>query len=198
MKYWDRDIRLVDKYEVIIRIWKWLQQCSYNDIINLPKFETGVDLRTCNLSEEELLFCGMCAGIASTQPRFKVSMFAGEQNGRKNRFKNIADNLHKIKHWQIECDDYINLKNEEATWFIDPPYQFGGHAYIENKIDYEYLGNWCKERMGQTIVCENTKADWLPFTPMTTMRGANQQFTTEALWSNIQTNYSNVQTTINF
>ena len=87
LKYWENDVLLVDKYEVVIKIWKWLQQCSKQDILNLPKFETGIDLRQCNLSEEELLFLGMCAGIASTQPRFKISPYAGEQNGRKNRFK---------------------------------------------------------------------------------------------------------------
>lgn len=95
LKYWQNDVLLVDKYEVVIRIWKWLQQCSKQDILGLPKFETGVDLRECNLSEEELLFLGMCAGIASTQPRYKISPYAGEQNGRKNRFKRIAEKLHQ-------------------------------------------------------------------------------------------------------
>ena len=196
LKYWDNDILLVDKYEVVIRIWKWLQQCSENDILSLPKFETGIDLRNCNLSEEELLFLGMCAGIASTQPRFKISPYAGEQNGRKNRFKRIAENIHKIKHWKIELGNYEDLPNENATWFIDPPYQFGGHAYVENKIDYDSLSKWVKTRQGQIIVCENTKADWLPFKPMRTIQGAGQTFTTEAIWSNYVTNYDNVQTSL--
>lgn len=189
LKYYDREITLIDKYEVVIKIWKWLQQCSKQDILSLPKFETGIDLRQCNLSEEELLFLGMCAGIASTQPRFKISPFAGEQNGRKNRFKRIADNLYKIKHWTISLGSYEEIPNIEATWFIDPPYQFGGHAYVENKIDFEYLRIWVKERIGQTIVCENTKANWLPFKPVTKIQGAGQTFTTEAIWSNIETNY---------
>ena len=59
----------------------------------------------------------------------------------------------------------VDLENEEATWFIDPPYQFGGHEYkCSNKqIDFAKLAEWCEDRNGQAIVCENTKATWLPF-----------------------------------
>lgn len=28
LRYFDRDVLLVDKYEVVVRIWKWLQHCS--------------------------------------------------------------------------------------------------------------------------------------------------------------------------
>jgi len=47
--------------------------------------------------------------------------------------------------------------------------------------------------MGQIIVCENTKADWLPFLPMKKIQGAAQSFTTEAIWSNHKTNYDDIQ-----
>src|SRR5690606_2290087 len=89
---------------------------------------------------------------------------------------------------------YEDLQNEEATWFIDPPYQFGGEHYIEStkNIDFVKLAEWCKERNGQVIVCENTKATWLPFKPMKEMQGS-QHKTTEAIWSNIPTNFDNVQ-----
>lgn len=198
LKYYDRDILLVDKYEVVIKIWKWLQKCSPDDILKLPRFETGIDLRKCNLSEEEMLFLGMCAGIASTSPRYKISPFAGEQNGRKHRFKRIADSLHKIKHWEIRQGCYTEIGNESATWFIDPPYQFGGYKYIENKIDFEKLSKWVQSRNGQSIVCENTKANWLPFKPVIKQRGAGQTFTTEAIWSNEKTNYDNEQMLLKF
>jgi len=86
------------------------------------------------------------------------------------------------------------LENVEATWFIDPPYEFGGHEYkCSNKnIDFDKLAEWCKERNGQAIVCENTKATWLPFKPMKEMQGTMFK-TTEAIWSNIPTNFDNVQ-----
>ncbi len=200
LKYFDRDILLIDKYGAVIKCWKWLQSCSKNDILNLPdlyKLGKGFDLKTLNLSEGELLFLGFNAAVSSTTPRFKISIFAAEQGGMQTYFKRVADNIWKIKHWDIQLGNYENIPNEEATWFIDPPYQFGGHAYVENKINYTELKEWCKGRNGQTIVCENTKADWLPFKPMTELEGSMFR-TTEAIWSNHITNYDDIQSTINF
>ncbi len=184
LKYFDRDILLVDKYEVIIDIWKYLQKCSPSDILGLPRFKKGDKISEFNLSEEEKLFCGMMAGVASTSPRNTVSMFSADQNGSKNKMQRIADSLYKIKHWEFECKDYNDINNEQATWFIDPPYQFGGYAYKYNKIDFKLLSIYCQERKGQVIVCENTKADWMPFRSLSKMRGANMKFTTEAIWTN--------------
>lgn len=144
--HFEKDVTLVDKYDVVVKIWKWLQKCSPKDILSLPKLSKGEDLRSCNLSDDELLFLGMCAGIASTQPRNKISSYAAEQNGRKNKFKIVADQLYKIKHWNIIHGDYIDIENKVATYFIDPPYQFGGHAYVENKINYTELASWCRSR----------------------------------------------------
>jgi hypothetical protein len=200
LKYFDRDVLLVDKYEILIKTWKWLQQCSKNDILKLPdiyKLGKGFDLKTLNLTEGELYFLGFNAGIASTSPRFKISPFAGEQNGMETYFKRVANNIYKIKHWEIKLGCYTEIENIEATWFIDPPYKNGGHAYVENKINFEELGKWCKERTGQIIVCENTKADWLPFKPMKELEGSMFR-TTEAIWSNYETNYDAVQQSLCF
>ena len=70
----------------------------------------------------------------------------------------------------------------EATWFIDPPYQYGGNHYVVNDVDYHELAAWCKQRKGQVIVCENTKATWLDFTPLTRITGQRVK-TTEAVWT---------------
>jgi hypothetical protein len=59
------------------------------------------------------------------------------------------------------------------------------------------LAEWCKERNGQAIVCENTKATWLPFKPMKEMQGTMFK-TTEAIWSNHKTNYDAIQQTLQF
>lgn len=103
--------------------------------------------------------------------------------------------MHKIKHWEIKLGSYDELENIEATWFIDPPYQFGGEHYRHGTKDLNLkkLAQWCKERNGQVIVCENTKADWLPFMPVKKIRGAANLFTTEAIWTNYHTAYNNTQ-----
>lgn len=187
LRYWEKEVLLVDKYEVIIKVWKYLQACSPKDILGLPKLTTGMELDKMGLCEEERLFLGLLAGIASTMPRNKVSAFCGEQNGRKNKMKNIANQLHKIRHWKFLHGSYEEIPNQRATWFVDPPYEFGGHAYVESNINFIALSGWARERQGQVIVCENSKGTWMDFKSMALMRGANLKYTTEAIWSNLPT-----------
>lgn len=185
LRYFDREVLLVDKYEVIVKIWKWLQKCSPSDILGLPKMKKADNIRAYNLSEDEELFLGMLCGASATSPRFKVSPFTAEKNGYKNLYINIANKLHRIKHWDIQLCDYLQIDNQEATWFIDPPYQHGGHAYVHSNkdIDFKELAKWSTSRYGQVIVCENTKADWMPFYPLIKNRGSSNT-TTEAIWTN--------------
>ncbi len=180
---------LVDKYEIIVRIWKWLQEASERDIMSLPEPKLG---ETINRDDfdciEQAWLMGFLVQQGVNAPRLTVTKYA--ENGIRTQKKNIATQLFKIKHWEIRFDDYRNIKNEEATWFIDPPYQFGGEWYVKNnkKINYESLAAWCKEREGQIIVCENSKASWLPFRQMAELTGSIYT-TTEVIWSNQQTNY---------
>jgi site-specific DNA-adenine methylase len=197
LKYWENDVLLMDKYDVIVRLWKWLQQCSKNDILNLPRLKKGDEVSKLDLPEEAKILLGFFAQAAQGKPQNKVSKM-GEEN-MQTAYKNIANNLHKIKHWTIQLGNYHEIPNFEATWFIDPPYKFGGeHQYkFGNKnIEFTYLADWCKNRNGQVIVCENTKADWLPFKAMKALQGANQTNTVEAIWSNQRTNYDNVQVSL--
>jgi hypothetical protein len=198
LKYWDRDVLLVDKYEVIVNLWKWLQSCSEKDILSLPKLKKGDDLRNMNLTKDEINLLGFSCQAGVSTPRKKTSKL-GEQNS-KTYLRNIANNLHKIRHWTIKLGSYDEIENVKATWFIDPPYEFGGHAYkFSNKnLDFNKLSNWCKERNGQAIVCENTKANWLPFRPVIEFIGTRKFKTTEAIWSNLPTNYDYQQTSIQF
>jgi hypothetical protein len=46
-----------------------------------------------------------------------------------------------------------------------------GRAYKYHDIDYPALGEWCRSRSGQVIVCENAGAEWLPFQPFRTIKG---------------------------
>ena len=189
LKYWDREVTLVDKYEYIVKIWKWLQVVSKYDILKLPILENKEDVRKYKLSQEEMNFMRFQIGQGLGHPQWKCSSQCDKKT-QKRKLKDISDNLFKIKHWNIILGDYKDCENEEQTWFIDPPYQFGGHGYIESNkfIDFDYLRDWCIHRKGQVIVCENTKATWMPFLPMIDMKGC-QFKTTEAIWSNYETNY---------
>lgn len=193
LKYWDRDILLVDKYNEIINIWEYLQNASKEDILRLPILKAGEDIRTYNLSEEELKFMRWNLGQGISHPSWICTPMTARSNQIYTRNR-IANDLYKIKHWKLQLGDYKDLDNEDATWFIDPPYQIGGHHYKESnkQIDFKSLAEWCKTRNGQSIVCENTKATWLDFKPMIDMKGTMFK-TTEAIWINYPTNYDMVQ-----
>jgi hypothetical protein len=193
--YWDHDVTIVDKYEVIVKIWRWLQQCSPKDILLLPKPKLHQrftrDMFDCN---EQFWLMGFLIGEGKAEPYHLVTWERSVLNFETDRM-NIVSQLHKIRNWNIVHGSYECLDNIEATWYIDPPYQYGGQGYKEgNKnIDFSSLAKWCQERKGQSIVCENTKADWLPFRPMKMINGTANTFTTEAIWSNLPTDYDVTQ-----
>lgn len=201
--HWEKNVILLDKYDVIIKIWKWLQQCSEKDILSLPILKPGQMVRDYDLDcEEAYLFLGFVISWGRQAPSTKASpkTCTWKKFDRvEEQIKKIARNLYKIRHWKFVHGDYINLENEVATWFIDPPYQFGGEVYIESNknINYSELANWCKSRYGQIIVCENTKADWMDFKPMKEFKGQKKK-TIEAIWSNEPTNFDNEQQKIIF
>jgi hypothetical protein len=167
---WKKNVHLVDKYPVIIAIWNYLIQVTPLEILVLPDMEVGdnVDNYT-QLSQEEKWLIGFCINSASAAPKKTVQVRTQWNRTRQE----IADNLHKIRHWTTEVGDYTSIPNKKATWFIDPPYEFGGiyYRYNNSKINYHDLGKWCLDREGQVIVCENDKATWLPFSPLTTLYG---------------------------
>jgi len=193
LQYFERDVLLVDAYEVVIKIWHFLQKASEKDIIGLPNLTYKQTVEDYNLSEEEKLFLGFLVARGVRRPQKIVQKFSCVEQDKAK----IAKNLYKIKHWKIRLGNYKDIENTEATWFVDPPYQnignisgganSGKSTYNVNengnKIDFKLLANWCIERNGQTIVCENTASTWLPFLPLKKQRG--QLLTSmEAVWYN--------------
>lgn len=201
LKYFENDILLIDKYELLVNIWKWLQQCSVGDVAALPHFvKPGQALSDFTFDcDEAKHLIGFLIGFGMERPRKtasvkRMTMRPNHVNYSLNR---IAKNLWKIKHWDIRVGDYSDIENQQATWFVDPPYEFGGHCYQHpNKnINYPHLASWCEEREGQVIVCENTQATWMDFKPMMEHKGS-KGMQKEAIWTNEVTHYDAVQTKI--
>lgn len=195
LRYFDRDVLLVDKYEVIVKIWKWLQKASPKDVLSLPILKQGEKINRADFDcIEQAWLMGFILNQGVNMPRLTVSSMATEPKMKKQR-QFIAENLYKIKHWEIQHGSYEEISNQQATWFVDPPYQFGGEYYwTGNKhIDYANLAEWCRSREGQVIVCENTKASWLPFYVLQKMNGTTHT-TTEAIWSNYPHDFQARQT----
>ena len=178
---WKKNVILLDKYDVVCRVWDYLiNTASKERILSLPDMNRGDKVDDLEgLCQEEKWLIGFCINAASAIPKKTAAKF----NCWNRQKLWIADNLYKVKLWKIIHGEYTDLENKEATWFIDPPYQYGGiyYRYNNKKIDYKALAEWCKERKGQVIVCENTKADWLDFKPLVEMNGQLHK-TMEAIW----------------
>jgi len=168
---WKREVKLYDKYDVIVNIWKYLISASEKDILDLPDMCQGDRVDDYGLATPEKYLIGFCINSGSAQPKKTVA----KRNSWPSMKKKISNNLYKIRHWTIEKKSYKEIKNQSATWFIDPPYQFGGQYYnskVSNRhIDYNFLALWCKLRQGQVIVCENSKATWMDFKPLVELHG---------------------------
>ncbi len=181
---WKKNVLINDKYNIVYLLWDFLiNKASEKDILSLPNLKHGDNVDDFNLSDEEKWLMGFCINSASSQPKKTVAKY----NSWNHSKMDIAKNLYKVKHWSIISVSYDEISNMEATWYIDPPYQYGGewyHSTVSNKhIDFDALSVYCKERKGQIIVCENSKADWMDFKPLVTMNG-QLHTTTEVMWTN--------------
>lgn len=161
LKYWDKDIYLIEKDITLIKVWKYLQNVSPKELDSLPRVKFGDNIKDFNLSEEELLFMSFIVNEGNTGKRYTVTKRAAPKVDYK--IKTTKDILPRIKHWKIIHGDYTDAPDICATWFVDPPYVNGGQYYRFSNIDYNFLSSWCLNRKGQLIVCEGKGANWLPF-----------------------------------
>lgn len=175
LRYPQKNVILIDSYDAIYRTWDYLLSVKESEILALPSQFNHVSEINCPEEAKLLIGWWLNAGSASPckQPskwmrsEVKPDSFWGD--AIKSR---IARQLQYIRHWKIIHSGYSQAEDIPATWFIDPPYQKAGVCYKESskKIDFNHLGEFCKSRQGQIIVCENEGADWLDFAPFRTIR----------------------------
>jgi len=176
---WQRDVFLYDCNPKVVTVWRYLLAASPKDIRSLPNIRYGQRLTNFDLSDGERFLIGYHVNPASARPKIQAT----KRTCWNERKFWIAENLHKIKHWQVFQQSYEDVPNQKATWFVDPPYQFAGKWYngFQN-MDFKKLAAWCRSRQGQTIVCENKGANWLPFRFLTRHQGMVQT-NTEVVWT---------------
>jgi len=173
LHYPHKQVKLYDKYDVICGIWDYLINVKEQEILDLPliDFDKTLDDYS-SLSQEAKWLIGFWLNKASIKPRNKISYYSTERFEKDSADswnpatkRRISNQLQYIRHWTIENKSYKDIENDDATWFIDPPYQDAGKIYVKSSkdIDFDHLGIWCKERQGEIIVCENKGATWLPF-----------------------------------
>lgn len=179
-----RQVFLIEKNPVIVGIWKYLQSASRNEIMSLPDLNENESVDDLSVCQEAKWLIGYwvnkgCAVPAKTASKWMKDDRYADQFWGKHKRQMIANQLHCIKHWTIIEGDYTSAPNIEATWFIDPPYINKGYSYTHNKINYDELGQWCKSRQGQVIVCEQKGADWLPFVEFKSFKSNHKTATSE-------------------
>ncbi len=189
--YPNKKIILYDNYEPVFRLWDYLIKVKKEEILNLPlnnnghQFSKEYPVSDCNIASEAKILIGFWLTESQTSSsRYPLSKSRGGNWTDKKR-NMLANQVEYIKHWQIKNKSYNEIEiNEKCTWFIDPPYSQAGKRYRNNNIDYLQLALWCKERQGQTIVCEQSGANWLEFSALQkTSNGSNKKYE-EVVWKN--------------
>lgn len=181
---------LVERDPVVADLWRWLIQSSEDEVRALP-LDVPTTVRDLGLAPGPSALIGFWLNKGAASPMQSPSkwMRAGTHAasfwGREVR-ERIATQVGAIRHWTVIEGSYEDAPDEEATWYVDPPYQRAGVHYRRKITDYPALGAWCRTRRGQTIVCEEVGADWLPFRHFGTFK-ANESRTggkrcAEAIW----------------
>jgi hypothetical protein len=176
LRYPDHQIKLYDADPVVCGVWDYLIHVRPVEIKALPLVVEHVD--DLDLCQEARWLVGFWLNKGSVQPAKSPSKWMrdyqstqpGTYWGEKIR-ERIASQVPFIRHWTITQKSYLDIPNQRALWFVDPPYEDAGRAYPFHDINYPALGDWCRFRNGQVIACENEGAEWLPFRGFRTIKG---------------------------
>lgn len=190
--HYKHNVILHDVDPIIYGLWNYLINVTPEEILSIPTTVTHLD--DMNLIQEQKWLIGFWINKGGAAPKKSMSkwMRLGQSpsswwgDAIKNR---IASQVPLIKHWKIYNTSYDNAPNIKATWFIDPPYSGNaGKMYSCKFNDYEKLASYCQNRIGQTIVCEQTGATWLPFENLCSIRSnpssRGKSYSAEAVWFN--------------
>ncbi len=189
---------LVEKHPPLAEMWRWLIAASPADVLAVPCVDHVEELPDAVRDGARVLVrMSFANGGAKLRNHVSTAIVKyREQHSADTVFgwsprnrQRIASQVLAIKHWHVIEGDYTAAPDIDATWFIDPPYnnRAGRHYPCgSDAIDYAALGDWCRERRGQVMVCENDGADWLQFRPFATFRrGLNKtEGSREAIWTN--------------
>lgn len=200
LRYSDRKVILIERDARTAEVWRYLIGATAADIMALPVLGADDRLDAFGLAEPSRMLVswwlgpgsggGPCNNKLQSWARSLLPNIPPQFWGERCRAR-IAGSVERIDHWKITEGDYRDAPDIEATWYIDPPYQDKGYRYKHgaNDIDFDALGEWCKSRRGQVIVCENEGATWLPFRYHRTQHGAaadggTRKKSIEVIWTN--------------
>jgi hypothetical protein len=177
------EVTLVDTDPRVCGVWRYLTRASAAEVLRIPLVPNEGSLDDLGAVPQEVRWLvGFWLGKALASPRRTPApwmksgrwptTFWGEQVRER-----LAWQVEHIRHWRVIEASYRDIAAPVATWFIDPPYIGKGHHYRKGSrsLDYADLGAWCQRLPGQVIVCENAGAEWLPFSPLMSMKTLNRK-----------------------
>lgn len=198
-----RRVILVERDPNVAATWRYLLRVSPAEVLALPDLAPGQSVDDLAVCPEARLLIGWYCGRGLAAPRKTQSVWISNHisgmygNGPSPCIawgsairQRIAAQVGYIRHWTIIEGTYRDAPDIEATWFIDPPYAVAGKHYRfgASTIDYGDLADFCRERQGQVMVCENEGATWLPFRPFRSIKASEGKYggkvSREALWTN--------------
>lgn len=195
LRYPDHDVVLLDVDPIVAGLWAYLIRAGPLEILALPDLAPGQSVDDLAVCQEARWLIGFWLNKGVSSPRKRPSAWMAKWMADGDRPENfwgpgirqrIASQVDRIRHWRVIHGSYEASPAGEATWFVDPPYQKQGvKHYRHHAVDYEALGEWCRSRPGQVMVCENEGADWLPFEPFATIKaneGRGGKRSVEVLW----------------
>jgi hypothetical protein len=184
-------VLLGEKDPVIYGVWHYLIHATPSEILRIPDLEPGQTIADLRVAQEARWLVGFWLNRGVSRPRTVPSAWMrdgirpGSFWGARVR-RTIASQVERIRHWKVFNCSYEDLPfTSEATWFIDPPYQKQGQHYHHGSdaIDFAVLREWCNNRPGQVIVCENEGADWLPFSRLADVKTTRRGYrSVEVIW----------------
>jgi hypothetical protein len=171
LRYPEKDIFLIEKDPLIAGIWRWLISASPSDIRDLPRLPASGAIDDVEWPcDDARNLAGFWITRGAAHPNRTASAWMRDPRYARwswgeMSIERIASQVEHIKHWRVLEGDFTEAPNMKATWFVDPPYVKAGSRYRfgSQKLDFDALGKWCRDRQGQTIVCEQEGANWLPF-----------------------------------
>lgn len=171
LRYAEHEVMLIERNPVLSGIWSYLIRVTSDEVRSLPDVPDGGTVWDvawpCDAARD---LAGMWLTRGAVHPNRSPSAWMRDPRyarwswGPMARAR-IAGQVGSIRHWRVIEGSYAGFDdNQPSTWFVDPPYAIAGKKYPCSSVDYQHLAGWCRTRRGQVIACENTGADWLPFT----------------------------------
>jgi site-specific DNA-adenine methylase len=175
----EKNVILYEENECIYNLWSFLiNEATEKDILSVP-FSSEVihltnNIQDLDLSDGQKLFMKYWQYTNNTSNSWKISTWIGHGGGglSKTIRERCANQLQYIKHWKLGGRDGMQaFIQNDATYFVDPPYQFlYAKEYHTKPIDYDKLSKSILNVQGQVICCEAINPTtlqaptYLPFT----------------------------------